>query len=98
MVEVTNEFVDEMLVLLEENGIEYEIFDGSLNDNYIVYDVEKAIKITGVRRAKFYIIKEVYLNSWSSGMVLIATDDREKAEKYRQQFEGAENNNEETSE
>lgn len=85
-ISVTNKFINKLIIVAEQNKIIYDSFEGTLNDNYIFYDTE-ILRITGVERAKYIIIKEVYLNEWSSDLQLFVTDDIKEVDKFREQFE-----------
>lgn len=83
---VNREFVNKLIEISGNNDIHVDVFEGSLNDNYVFYGTE-IIKIKGIRKAKYIIIKERYLNTWSSENVLMVTDDLKKVEKFTSLFE-----------
>ena len=90
---VDQEFVNNLLDIAEENGIEYTGFEGVLLNNYIIY-TNKEIRVGG-RRTKYIIIKEVTLNEWSSDYELILTDSNKKAETFISECEVVENEQQE---
>ncbi|PAV30208.1 hypothetical protein CIL05_07005 [Virgibacillus profundi] len=82
---VTNEFINQMIEIANNQGIDYNMFEGSLTDNFIFYDTER-IKITEVGQSKYLIIKENFVNTWTSELELIATNEISTVEKYEEIF------------
>lgn len=82
---IDNEFIDKLVELAINNGIEFEVFEGTLNDNYIFYDT-KQINITDVERGNYIIVKNIFRNTWQSDLKLITTNDIEEVEHYRTLF------------
>lgn len=80
---VSNDFADKLVNVAEQQGIEYEVFEGVLNDSYIFYNT-KNIKLSGIRRTEYIVIQSVYGNEWSSSLELIVTDSAKKIEKYKE--------------
>lgn len=70
----------------ENKGMTYEIYEGSLLDNAIVY-FAKGMELEGVGDHEYIIIREVYLNSWSSELEVFGTDDIIEVGKYEDDFE-----------
>ena len=83
---VDRDFINKLIEISDNNNIHVDFFEGSLVDNYVFYDTE-IIKIKGIRRAKHIIIKEKYLNTWSSENVLMVTDDIKKVKQFTSLFE-----------
>lgn len=83
--QVTNNFISDLLTIADKNGIEYECFEGSLQDNFVFYHADK-IRIEN-KSAKYIIVKERFLNEWSSDLVLTLTNSDRKAEEFRSIFE-----------
>lgn len=77
--------VNDLIVLMGEQEIDCDCYEGCLQDNLIYYGTENVV-IDGMSR-KFLIFRERYLNSWSSDLELIMTDSYEEVEKYREMFE-----------
>ena len=65
--------VNRILELAENNGIDVVTFEGNLLDNHVIYN-DKVLKIGGVKPKKYLIIRETYLNCWSSCYTLTQTD------------------------
>ena len=82
---VSSNFVEELKSIAYCNGIDFDVFEGTLNDSIVLYNAKK-IKITGIRRAKYIIVKNTYLNCYSSELRLFVTDDFRKVEKFRKIF------------
>lgn len=72
--------LNNLLEVATKQELFYHVFEGSLIDNYIIYDTDN-ITIEGVT-AKYIMIKESFLNEWSSEHVLILTNDIEKVEEF----------------
>ncbi len=77
------ESVNSLLNIVSDR-YECNCYEGSLLDNYIIYDVER-IKMGRVSR-KFIILKEEYLCSWSSITRMIMTDSYETVKRYEELF------------
>lgn len=83
---VSRDFVEKMCDLAVDDGIDYEVFEGCLLDNYVFYN-SGGLTVKGVKPRNHIIIREVYLNEWSSGFELIMTDSSKKVDKYTKIFE-----------
>ncbi|UPI12743.1 hypothetical protein [Bacillus phage SBSphiJ5] len=79
---ISNETLNTMVALAEVNGISYEFFEGCLQDNVIFYDAED-IHIDGIS-ATYIIVKEKYVNVWSSELVAILTDSFEEVQEFEE--------------
>lgn len=75
------ESIEKLLNLANDFLCDIERIEGSLQDNYIIRDAEK-IGIGKGKGRKFIILKEVFLNEWSSAIDLIQTDSENKVEKF----------------
>ena len=64
---------------------DYEVFEGVLLDNYIFSDME-SVTFKRCKPRKYALIKEVFLNEWSSKYQLIMTDSEKEVEAFRQSF------------
>lgn len=83
--EISFEYVNKLCDYCCQNGIDFEVYQGSLLDNYIFYDTEH-IKLNKIEPRKFIIIREKYLNEWNSTFEMIMTDDEGLVEKYIEMF------------
>ena len=81
---MSNEITNKILSL--SNSDEIEIYEGSLRDNYIVCNSNN-ITLGRVKPRKYIIIKEQYLNEWSSHYKILLTDSGNVVDKYRKIFE-----------
>lgn len=79
--EITLNSANGLVEFAENKGIEIERYEGSLLDNYILYNHDK-ISIRGVKPRNYIILKEKCQNSWSSVTELIMTDDIGKVESF----------------
>lgn len=77
--------IDIILELAIKNDLEVVQYAGALLDNYIIYN-ENTIKIGRCVRT-YIIIKEEYLNEWTSQSVVILTDNLKEVEKNKKIFE-----------
>ena len=77
---MSNEITNKILSL--SNSDEIEIYEGSLRDNYI-----NNITLGRVKPRKYIIIKEQYLNEWTSYHKILLTDSENVVDKYRKIFE-----------
>lgn len=82
---ISNEVLEEILLLADKLEVYCECFEGSLQDNYILYDADN-ISIGG-DSAKYIIIKERFLNAWSSELVLVFTDNEKEVMQFEELFE-----------
>lgn len=83
---VNNEFVEKLLNVASDLDLEVDCYEGGLNDSYIVYGTER-ISMGRVKPRKFIIVREVYLNCWSSGLEMIMTNNEKTVEHYRELWE-----------
>lgn len=65
---------------------EIDEYQGCLLDNYIISYAYR-IKVGNVTPRKYMIVRECYLNEWSSCLELILTDNEELVEMYRETWE-----------
>lgn len=87
--QVDSNFIDKLVQAAIENEIDFECYEGSLIDNYIFYS-NKIIRIKGNRATKYIIVKEKYLNEWSSVHEITLTDSDKKANEFIKQWESSE--------
>ena len=79
--EISTNVLNEILEIAEEIGVSYDCFEGCLRDNYVFYS-DECISIEG-KSSKYLIIKERYLNEWSSDLILIMTNSTEEVENFK---------------
>lgn len=79
---------------------EYDYFEtvrqsqGCLVDSYIIYNVDDHIKIGRYKPRKYIILRENYLNEWSSDIVITLTDDENILHEMEEIFDNEEKNEE----
>lgn len=83
---VNNESVGRLLDLANDLHLEVDCYYGGLNDNYIVYGTER-ISMGRVKPRNYIIVKEIYINCWSSGLEMIMTNNEKTVEYYRELWE-----------
>ena len=79
--ESLNNFVD----YAAENGYEIEVFEGVLNDTYIIH-ADKQFGIKGVKSRNYIILYPKFQNEWSNTFHILLTDDETKVEEFRKVF------------
>lgn len=79
--EITLSSANGLVKFAENKGVEIERYEGSLLDNYILYNHD-TISIRGVKPRKYILLQEKYKNDWSSVTELIMTDDIYKVESF----------------
>lgn len=85
---IDEDYKEKLIHIIENHDLEIEIFDGVLANNYILHNygnitIEK-------QNPKFIIIKEIFINTWSSGLEMILTNSENVYMNNLQMFE---NNN-----
>lgn len=75
-----------LIEVADSVGAEVYIFEGSLLDNAVIYGAEK-IKVNRVKPREYMIVREVYLNGWSSELELIMTNSLEKVKEYHDEWQ-----------
>ena len=103
--EIDLQSVNNILNYAVESGCEINRYQGSLLDNYIVYDAEELIfKISDsepynkeynlIKDKKYILLKEKFLNEWSSITEITFTNDEQKVIDFEKQFEDREESEE----
>lgn len=73
-----NKIVD----LAINRGMDVDIFEGVLVDSAII-ETGNVRLLKNSPKSKYIILKEKYLNSWSSGIQLTFTNSEKKAEEFK---------------
>lgn len=82
---INQEELENLLQYADNNEIYFNYIEGNLLDNYTLYDTEE-LEFDG-NSSKYLIVKEKYVNEWSSEQVLIMTDSLETIEQFEQAHE-----------
>lgn len=80
---------DKIIEIAMDYGLDVDIFESVLLDEAIIY-ANNHLFIKGLPRAKYIILQEVVLNSWSSELQIICTNSDKRAGTFvnsRQQLE-----------
>lgn len=86
--EISMETADKVITMATELNILFDGFDGTLLDNYIVYnDSDTQIKFGRSKPRKYIIIEEFYKNCWTSGLRMTCTDDDKLADEFLERHE-----------
>ena len=81
--EISMETASKIIEMANELDLNYDGFDGTLLDNYIVYnDADTQIKFGRSKPRKYIIIEEFYKNCWTSGLRMTCTDDDKLADEF----------------
>ena len=83
------ECVEELLKLSYSKNLDVYFFDGSLLDDIVIINEEKAIVIDGKER-EYIILKEKYVNDWSSCYDVILTDNYDSVREFIERRENEE--------
>lgn len=81
------DFLSKIFEMAGKYDIDYDCYEGCLQDNFIFYNT-RPIKIDGKSR-DFIIVKERFLNEWSSDLILIMTNSIEEVENFEMTFRAA---------
>ena len=86
--EISMETADKVITMATELNILFDGFDGTLLDNYIVYnDSDTQIKFGRSKPRKYIIIEEFYKNCWTSGLRMTCTDNDKLADEFLERHE-----------
>ena len=86
--EISMETADKVITMATELNILFDGFDGTLLDNYIVYnDASTQIKFGRSKPRKYIIIEEFYKNCWTSGLRMTCTDNDRLADEFLERHE-----------
>ena len=83
------EYVEELLKLSYSKNLDVYFFDGSLLDDIVIINEEKAIVINGKKR-EYIILKEKYVSAWSSCYDVILTDNYDSVREFTERRENEE--------
>jgi hypothetical protein len=83
---ITLESVNQIINFANDKGLQVDIFEGTLLDNYVIYDTS-TIDIGRTKGRKYIILREKVLNCWSSITELIMTDNDEFVNDFVGKFE-----------
>ena len=86
--EISMETASKIIEMANELDLNYDGFDGTLLDNYIVYnDSDIQIKFGKSKPRKYIIIEEFYKNCWTSGLRMTCTDNDRLADEFLERHE-----------
>ena len=86
--EISMETANKIITMAAELNILFDGFDGTLLDNYIVYnEKDTQIKFGRSKPRKYIIIEEFYKNCWTSGLRMTCTDDDKLADEFLERHE-----------
>lgn len=75
--------VDQLLSQLYPNDADYQVFEGSLVDNFIGYGPH----VIQEKNFEYVVILETYLTEWTSGQTVIYTNDTTYVDELLSNFE-----------
>jgi len=82
---IYNDTINKLLEFATERDIEFEVYEGNLNDNYIIY-ANNLIKVGRYKPRKYILIEESYLNTWQSENLMVMTDDYAEMKEFRERM------------
>lgn len=82
---IHNDTINKLLKFASERSIEFEVYEGALNDNYIIY-ADQLIKVGRGKPRKYILIEEDYLNTWQSANLMVMTDDYAEMKEFRERM------------
>ena len=83
---ISYEAAQRFIKLASELDLDYETYEGCLLDNHVIRNAEQ-IKFGRVKPRKYILIKEKYVNEWSSALELTMTDDEEIINEFEALYE-----------
>lgn len=86
VIEIDNTKLNQIVDLAIDSDIAVDIFEGTLIDNYIIYNM-KAMKIGGIL-PDYVIMNAKYLNEWSSLAEMILANDSKLVDEYIERWGG----------
>lgn len=84
--EITNDTLNKIIGIAVENGVNYDIYEGTLNDSFVFYDTENHIMVKG-QTSKHMIVREMSQNEWTSSLILYMTDSDEVLNRHIEELE-----------
>lgn len=82
---IDTDSLEKILSMSIELNNDIEEYEGSLLNNYIIYN-DRKISLGRAKGREYIIVREKYLNEWSSCYELIFTDDIKEVEDWRKIF------------
>lgn len=80
-IEISNTLSEKIVNFAWDIATKYDFLEtirqsqGSLVDSYIIYNIDDHIKLGRYKPRKYMILRENFLNCWSSSVILTLTDD-----------------------
>ena len=82
--EISYTFLNDFLHHAIEHGYDVDGKEGVLNDTYVIFNVDKALSIKGVKPRNYIVLYPKYLNEWSNSFHMLMTDDEDKMKQFLQ--------------
>lgn len=82
---ISPELRDEIIETASRELIPYDVYEGVLNDSFILYGAKK-IAIEGINPTEYIVLHNKYVNVWTSETELIATNDIQIVNIYKELF------------
>jgi len=83
---IDSELMTDILNTAFNKGLDFQTFEGSLQDEAVIYTDDIRI-IKGSPRSKYIILKEEYLNPWSRAVKVIFTVSDKRVDKFIEERE-----------
>ena len=79
--------VEHLIEICTNANLYFEMYDGNLLDNYIIYNTENIIFDNEKVDRKYIIIEEIYISEWNSDYKILLTDNIKKVEDFKKEME-----------
>lgn len=83
---ITAGLVNDILTFCSDKGIEYNVLEGCLLDNFLIF-ANYEFSVKGIKFRKYIIIREKYVTPNSSEYTITFTDDENLANEFLEQVE-----------
>lgn len=96
--EISSSLSEKIVNFANDIALEYDFLEtirqsqGALVDSYIIYNIDDHIKLGRYKPRKYMILRENFLNCWSSSVILTLTDDETILHEMEEIFDEQEEN------
>jgi len=80
--EITSNSLNYFVNYAVNNGYDVETIEGTLNDTYIIYNVDKKLSVKGVKARDFIILYPKFLSAWKNSFHILMTDNEKKVKEF----------------
>lgn len=65
-----------------DKGYNIDVIEGTLNDTYIIYNLDKKLSIKGVKARDYIVLYPKFQNSWSNTFHILMTNNKNKVGEF----------------